>query len=1142
MTLKRVMIRRLSIVVLLATLLTSCGTTNNFRAYYNTFYNAELAFERGYETIEKKDERINIDVYLPLFVRPSGNTGSRDFESAVLKSADVLRNHGDSKWVDDALLLIGKSYFYQENIVGALEKFREVIDRGDDLENEARFWLARTMIISRSFEEAKDVLRESVNRENVPDKWLAMYDLSLGELFVRQALWDEAAEAFARGLKNNDEDDISARAEFLLGQIYERMGHWDESFAAYSAVQKKGPLYELSYTAKLSAARVDAFHLDFDRGMKSIRKLQRDDKNYPYEPQILLVRARSLQNNGRYADAYSIYYDLLYKERDIPINPELKGRVHYAVATYYREAENDFVLASAHFDSASTSIVLPGATATTRSSKRAVDTSFYTAEAITDARDLSLSYGQYSAVYEKAQRLDSLLWLGTLDQDTFDAQIMEYREALREQLIVRQREREKRQLAQQFRQSSETSALYADRRLPAGKVISDQSTSARDRAGFLFHKNLARIEEGRASFQNRWGDRPLVSNWRRISAVIIRSDDELVADARLNDVLSTGDITELPELDTSAVPRDSLSRAAMIADRAIVRYDLANSLFLSMNMPDSAAVLYRSVIEESEGDDVSRRAYYALAEVQRALGDTLAAERIYDEILFDFPDSDFALRIRDQRGLIEEEEEIDLDAVAELEFRDIYNRWEQFSDPKVIDDLLVLAVKYPDLEVRAMALLASGRVHLEHAGADSTAILLPVMISLPDTLLNKIWPEIGHVTPVAVRSSFDEGEPVKGDFFDDAGQTEIAVADSALRALSDSLSIGGDEVPIVSDSLQVPTSELEADSVETLAAEIPADFVDVGVVDSTDVPRPDSLALADLVLDVSTEASLREPIYVEDLYQTIVDEYSGSPYAVRANLILSEIINIREAAKNALVRATSDSLLALAVDDSIRTALSVDSLGIQLPADSLITAVLFASPVVPDSTGKQEVIVDDVQSVDSFGNEIDDVTPNKNRSNTQDAVPSGDRPVPSPARSGDAARVAAAGAGVAAAVAFQGGEFPSFSVVEEEIEDEEILQLDSVKPLMENGKPDMRVVGWTVVIQVFDSLDETEQAMLLHNAIQDSTGIRLMILKDILGETTLYRLAWGIFPTLAATQSAIREENPDLPIGYSFLRLLPFEI
>ena len=399
------MSRRLSILFALAPLLVGCSTMGNFKAYYNTFYNAELAYERGYETVENKDEPIETDLYLPLFVRPSGSTGSRDFEAAILKSADVLRNHGDTKWVDDALLLIGKSYFYQENIVGALEKFREVIERGDGLENEARFWLARTLITSRSYDEAQDLLRASVNREGVPDRWLAMYDLSLGELFVRQHRWEEAAIALSGGLKNSKDDEISARAQFLLGQVYETLGQWEDSYKAYSAVQKKGPLYELSYTSKLSAARVQAFYLDFNRGLKSLRKLQGDDKNYPYEPQILLVRARALQNGGRFEDAYTIYDELLYKERDIPLDPEVRGRVHYAIASYYREAKNDFILASAHYDSASTSIVLPGATATTRSSSRAVNKSNYAQEAITDARDLSDNYGQYAEVYQKAERI-----------------------------------------------------------------------------------------------------------------------------------------------------------------------------------------------------------------------------------------------------------------------------------------------------------------------------------------------------------------------------------------------------------------------------------------------------------------------------------------------------------------------------------------------------------------------------------------------------------------------------------------------------------------------------------------------------------------------------------------------------------------
>ena len=159
--------RRPTMVALVATLvlLSGCKTPDfvgrrysNFTAYYNTFYNAERQFEKGYENLDRFEDKVDREQYLPLFVKTTGTSASREFEQTILKSADILREHPESKWVDDALMLIGKSYFYQENYVGAVQKFSEILDQQTDLRDEAQFWLARSLMTSGAYNEALEVL------------------------------------------------------------------------------------------------------------------------------------------------------------------------------------------------------------------------------------------------------------------------------------------------------------------------------------------------------------------------------------------------------------------------------------------------------------------------------------------------------------------------------------------------------------------------------------------------------------------------------------------------------------------------------------------------------------------------------------------------------------------------------------------------------------------------------------------------------------------------------------------------------------------------------------------------------------------------------------------------------------------------
>ncbi|MBX2822890.1 MAG: hypothetical protein KTR29_24540, partial [Rhodothermaceae bacterium] len=166
-------LRRGIYLILLLMVVSGCKKTSflgkrydNFTAYYNKFYNAKKLYKTGVEAIERTAEtEIDRNRYMAVFVTPDRVTSQQTFNDAIIKCADVLRENAGSKWVDDALILIGKSYFYLQNYVGAEQKFAEVIGLGGELEDEARFWLGRTYLASGSLSRAKEHLDVSLNRE-----------------------------------------------------------------------------------------------------------------------------------------------------------------------------------------------------------------------------------------------------------------------------------------------------------------------------------------------------------------------------------------------------------------------------------------------------------------------------------------------------------------------------------------------------------------------------------------------------------------------------------------------------------------------------------------------------------------------------------------------------------------------------------------------------------------------------------------------------------------------------------------------------------------------------------------------------------------------------------------------------------------
>ncbi len=873
---------------------------DNFTSYYNTFYNAEQYYKNGVQAMESSEEPIDRMQYTGIFGPPPRSGGNVNFREAIDRSTDILIEHPRSKWVDDALVLIGKSYFYQENYVGAEQKFREVMAFESSLEDEARIWLARTLMAVRSYEAAEQHLASSLERENVSRRSQAQLRLALGELFVKQEAFDKAAEALAASLPDVRDKEFRAKGAFLLGQVYETLARYEDAVAAYDQARKERPPYELDYAASLSMVRVQGVHLDGEAALEALRRMDRDDKHYDRRPELAYVRGRIYQAQGLFLDALATYDRLLYEEESR--SQTVRGLTHYALAELYRDAFRDYPLAAAHFDTARSAL-------SSFSASKSGSAAHYAPEAVTDAEELADVFGGFSEARARVVRMDSLLVLGRLPEEEFDERIREMQEQKAKELEEERRRTEQLQAERGFQDAaSRTGALGGGGSSNAANI---------GEAGFLHHRDRTRVQEARINFVSRWGERPHVPGWRRMEAVSLALSAREERDADAEGDASDGgmgdiDLFALPIIDVSDVPRDSLSQAEMEAERALARYELGNALFLSMNKADSAAVWYRMVIEENADTEVAQRAFYALAEVQRSLGDTLSAHGIYRQVLSDYPDSDFAARVRMELGLAPQET-MDSLAVAQQAYEAAMLPWRDGAYEEAFRRMVLIASRYRELEAAPKALFAAGRIYFEWAAADSLDVFGPLSVALPDSVLIQAGIMQPPPDPLAAADSLSSESP------------EIALADSLQADVApDSLQAG-----VAPDSLQALAApdSLQAPAAPDPPAPLPAD---------DEVP-PGAL-LASAAVDI---------VDLRSVYAGVRALYPDTPYAERAEYILDALDAERQALQDSL-NAAADSLALPVASDSLH--FPADSLAVAGLPDSLnVFADSLAVPVVSDS-------------------------------------------------------------------------------------------------------------------------------------------------------------------------------------------------
>jgi len=867
------------LLVLVGGLLGACSPSSflgrqytNFTAYYNTFYNAEKAFEKGVTSMERGSQPIDRTRYISIFLAPTEGGDEAAFEKAIQKSADVLREHPESKWVDDALLLIGKSYFYQQNYVGAAQKFRETISLGGERAKEARFWLTRTLVSTQRYDEAEAVIREGVKGAPL-GPWTARLYLVRGELLVQRAQWEEAAQVLNRGLQGGLPDEVGGRGSFLLGQVLETIGNSRAAKAAYQSVQEYDPRYELDFAARLSEIELQGRHGNTERALDRLRDLETDEKNYERRGEMAIVRARIYRAQGQNDRARRILKQVL-AGKEAP-SGAARGRLHYNLAEIYRNAYEDFSRAAAHFDTASTTL--------DATEERASGERRRMPGAPVDPEAKASRYRDLAEQSRAVARMDSLLRVGRMNEQEFQAFVKELRRRRQEKRAARREQRAQEQNRQQL--GGRRGRTLADQRRQAAPAADTRESDA----GFLFYNDPARVQQGRRQFERTWGDRPLVDNWRRRNAISTSGtassegggeQEAPGATASAGTAQDQRSAKQEAALDLSAIPRDSASRAEMEAERAVARYKLANSLFLAAGRPDSAATWYRRILQEDGDQPVAKRALYALAEAYQAQGDTTAAQQTYRQLVEQYPKTDLAARARRRLGEQETTAAADNRALADTAYAQAYAVWEQGQMDAALPKLLDVAAQYPDTDAAPRALLAAGIAYWKQVQRDSTTASRPVLT------------QYLHSVRRADSSLVSQDSSVVDSAQNPSGADSMRVLDPGAADSADTVAEGGDALDgrtAGEDSMRVP--ERGADASRTSPQ--PRDTLRAVRQDSTGRPdrqareAPDSARVPADSMQQSENAGTKPDKYtpLESLLTYLMERYPEARQVERAQVI-----------------------------------------------------------------------------------------------------------------------------------------------------------------------------------------------------------------------------------------------------------------
>jgi len=617
-------LRKLIAILLCSVFVVGCGQTlknswSNFRAYYNTYYNAEKNFNTGLKKVQ--DQPVKIDPTEPVRVHTAPvQAGNSDFQKAIEKGAKILRKFPTSKWADDALLLIGKSYYYLQEFYPAQQKFEELQNATSSpkMQHHATIWKGRTQLDLKLYRDGVSFLESQLEEysENWSKAKRAEIETVTGEHYAMLENWEESADYLSQAVVNLQDRELLGRTLFLYGQVLERLERYGEAYYAFSRVSENFPGFEYIYWANFKQADVARKEGNMEIALNIYRQLRKDDKNLERRGELSFEIARTYEMMGQIGRSEKLYKSLLYGNEDLNLR-DREADIYYRLGKIYSEQYNDFSIAAAYFDSSSTVSDAPKEINLTE-----------------DPQTLADAFGKYSRLQQTIKRADSLLHLGSLSASQLDSAIKRIRAQKRQTLLAE-------------RQSDAQNTL-ANR----GVADSDGQSAASSRYGFLNHRNAQLVSRAQAEFRVVWGNRPLIDDWRRMQVVRQSNVSSSGSGQQRSSSSEQGNQQKdsMVQMNLEDIPNTPEQRDKLQVEKANAQYELGNLMFLNLNSPDSARHYFHQVIKNEVHDELRPRAMYSLHELFKTTGNQDSLQFWRQRILEAYPDTRYARRLKKQSG------------------------------------------------------------------------------------------------------------------------------------------------------------------------------------------------------------------------------------------------------------------------------------------------------------------------------------------------------------------------------------------------------------------------------------------------------------------------------------------------------------
>lgn len=622
---------------------------------YNIYHNGDIAYMEGLDATQQAhtDDYSNILPLYPVSDHQAAEASKAKMDRTIEKCRKCIKLHSIKKkpkpnpkkqrdpkykaWLQQeefnpamplAWLRLGQAEFQKGDFLGAVSTFNYIqrhFDYDKDMVAQCQLWQVRAYAEMEWLYEAEDVLLkvhiDELSRKNAP-----LYSAVAADLYLKQGRHKEAIPQIKLAKSAEDRKRSRPRFEYVLGQLYEEAGEREEALNAYKRVLKLTPEWTMDFNARL---RITQLQKNSNAAIRDLDKLIKRDKYKDYLDQL-----------------YGAKGNIYLQQEDT-----VKALEQYALA-----AENS----TRQGAEKAAILVKAGDICFLRQDYSAAQPYYSEAVGL-----LSAQTEEYQRVKKRAEVLDELV----LNINTVSMQdSLQYLSTLtdEEQLNIVEKI-----IADLIEQEKQDSIAAAQRERDAMNDIGGKSVNTSNMLGgvggsaewYFYNANL--IKQGKQTFRQRWGNRQLEDNWRRMIKTSVIPDDMAGLSGENQDELldengeviadTTSTIRQSPVVTDNKDPQFYLQQIPR-TDEQMRQSDslIAQALY-------NTVLIYQDRLEDEQSaqktfDDFQRRfpsdsrlleLYYS--QYLRALKTNDSEQMSYykDKILTLYPDSKYAQVVSD---------------------------------------------------------------------------------------------------------------------------------------------------------------------------------------------------------------------------------------------------------------------------------------------------------------------------------------------------------------------------------------------------------------------------------------------------------------------------------------------------------------